>query len=149
MRRLMPSPGGPDESPRDGALSLQAMVRALSIVCAPCLINALDDDYIVDPRQLWYSPRTKGRGARMNLDHIFSLITFATGALFYVVLMTTLRRRLKRCMVVPKNGITGGGPTGPVRGWASRMKGQERRTKHASDPRRTLMSTCGRGHYCE
>jgi hypothetical protein len=38
----------------------------------------------------------------MNLDHIFSLITFATGALFYVVFITTLRRRLRRCMVVPK-----------------------------------------------
>jgi hypothetical protein len=54
----------------------------------------------------------------MNLDHIFSLITFATGALFYVVFITTLRRRLRRCMVVPKKWPTGGRPTGPVRGWA-------------------------------
>jgi hypothetical protein len=38
----------------------------------------------------------------MNLDHIFSLITFATGALFYVAFITALRRRLRCCMVVPK-----------------------------------------------
>jgi hypothetical protein len=38
----------------------------------------------------------------MNLDHIFSLITFATGALFYVMFITTLRRRLRRCIVVAK-----------------------------------------------
>jgi hypothetical protein len=38
----------------------------------------------------------------MTLDQVFSLVTFATGALFYVMFITTLRRRLRRCMVVPK-----------------------------------------------
>ena len=41
----------------------------------------------------------------MNLDHVFALvfalITFATGTLFYVMFIATLRRRL-RCRVVPK-----------------------------------------------
>ncbi len=32
----------------------------------------------------------------MNLDHALSLITFANGVLLYVVLVTTLRRRLRR-----------------------------------------------------
>jgi len=35
----------------------------------------------------------------MTLDQVFSLVTFATGALFYVVF---IRRRLRRCTVVPK-----------------------------------------------
>ena len=36
----------------------------------------------------------------MNLDHVFSLITLATAVLFYKGFVTTLRRRLGRCMVV-------------------------------------------------
>ena len=32
----------------------------------------------------------------MYLDHALSLITFANGVLVYVVLVTTLRRRLRR-----------------------------------------------------
>ena len=38
----------------------------------------------------------------MNVDHVFSLITLATGVLFYGGFVTTLRHRLRRCMVVPK-----------------------------------------------
>jgi hypothetical protein len=38
----------------------------------------------------------------MNLDHVFNLITFATGTLSYVVFTATLRRRLRRCMVLAK-----------------------------------------------
>jgi hypothetical protein len=39
----------------------------------------------------------------MTLDQVFSLITFAIGAPFFVVFITTLRSsRLRRCLVVPK-----------------------------------------------
>jgi hypothetical protein len=58
----------------------------------------------------------------MNLDHVLSLIIFATGAPFLAVFITNLRRTLRRCRVVPKNGPTGGRPTGPVQGCARRMR---------------------------
>ena len=55
----------------------------------------------------------------MNLDQffslIFSLITFATGTLFYVMFTATLRRRL-RCRVVPKKWPDGRKAHRPVRG---------------------------------
>ena len=38
----------------------------------------------------------------MTRDQVFSLVTFATGALFFVVFISSLRRRLWRCAVVPK-----------------------------------------------